>query len=156
MKILNLSPRFTPIAIGTWLNNQTDPPHIAIKKLLVKKLIIFLFLSGLFIKSFAQQPKVGIDPENKFRSHKLVIPKNSLDKLKAGDIYSSPLFGRRQFSHTPGNGDNVYLLPQDHMPCIVPDMSQYNYNMPVDKGKITGTIPNPSPPFRIIPKEKSE
>jgi len=121
----------------------------------MKKLVIFLFLSGLFIKSFTQQPKVGIDLENKFKSHKLVIPKNSLDKL-IGNIYSPPLFGQPQFSHTLANGDNVYLLPQDHMPCVVPDMSQYNYNMPVDRGKIIGTIPNPSPPFRIIPKEKSE
>jgi hypothetical protein len=32
-------------------------------------------------------------------------------------------------------------------------MIQYNYNMPVQKGKITGTIPNASPPQEIIPKK---
>jgi hypothetical protein len=40
------------------------------------------------------------------------------------------------------------------MPCIVPDASQYNYNMPVYKEEIMGTIPNASPPIQIIPREK--
>ena len=35
---------------------------------------------------------------------------------------------------TKPNGTRIYALPQDHMPCLVPDMSQFN--MPVvDKGK---------------------
>jgi hypothetical protein len=30
------------------------------------------------------------------------------------------------------NGNKIYALPQDNMPCVIPDMSQYN-SMPVVK-----------------------
>jgi len=51
------------------------------------------------------------------------------------------------------NGTRVYSLPQDNMPCLVPDMSQFN--MPVlGKGtKITGMPPGSLPPNEIIPKK---
>jgi hypothetical protein len=43
------------------------------------------------------------------------------------------------------NGNTVTILPQDNMPCIVPDMSQYN--MPVVKATIQPyNIPNPAYP----------
>ena len=55
--------------------------------------------------------------------------------------------------HTNPNGTRVFALPQDHMPCIVPDLSQFN--MPVvDKGrKITGMPPGSLPRNEIIPKK---
>ncbi len=112
-------------------------------------------MAGMFTKVLAQQPKIGIDLENKFKNYKLIIPKDSLNKLITGNIYSPFSNGRSQFSFTLPNSDKVYLLSQDHMPCIVPDMSRYNYNMPVYKGKTEGTIPNISPPLQIIPKEKN-
>ena len=51
------------------------------------------------------------------------------------------------------NGTRVYALPQDNMPCLVPDMSQFN--MPVlSKGiKITGMPPGSVPPNSIIPEK---
>ena len=51
------------------------------------------------------------------------------------------------------NGTRVYALPQDNMPCLVPDMSQFN--MPVlGKGtQITGMPPGSLPPNEIIPKK---
>ena len=51
------------------------------------------------------------------------------------------------------NGTKVYTLPQDHMPCLVPDISQFN--MPVfGKGsKITGMPPGLVPPNNIIPEK---
>jgi hypothetical protein len=54
---------------------------------------------------------------------------------------------------TQPNGTKVYALPQDHMPCLVPDLSQFN--MPViGKGtKITGMPPGPLPPLEIIPNK---
>jgi|SRR5688572_466774 len=54
--------------------------------------------------------------------------------------------------YTQPNDTRVYALPQDHMPCLVPDMSQFN--MPVlGKGaKITGMPPGSLPPNEIIPK----
>ena len=53
------------------------------------------------------------------------------------------------------NGNKVYALPQDHMPCIKPDMSQFNMpNIYVSKKpqaslfkKEAGKIPNPAIPF---------
>lgn len=51
------------------------------------------------------------------------------------------------------NGSRVYALPQDQMPCLVPDLSQFN--MPVmGKGiKITGMPPGSTPPNNIIPEK---
>jgi len=53
--------------------------------------------------------------------------------------------------YTKPNGTRVYALSQDNMPCLVPDMSQFN--MPVmGKGtKITGIPPGSLPPNEIIP-----
>jgi hypothetical protein len=108
----------------------------------------------VFIKGFAQQSKIGIDLENKFKNHKLFNLNDSLNKFPT-KFHNRPIVSaRRGFSQVLANGDKVYLL-QDGMPCIVPDMSRYNYNMPVYKGKIEGTIPNASPPLQLIPKEKS-
>jgi len=55
--------------------------------------------------------------------------------------------------YTKTNGTRVYALPQDNMPCLVPDMSQFN--MPVmGKGtKVTGMPPGSLPPNEIIPKK---
>ena len=56
-------------------------------------------------------------------------------------------------AYTKPNGTRVYALSQDQMPCLVPDMSQFN--MPViSKGiKITGMPPGSSPPNKIIPEK---
>ena len=56
-----------------------------------------------------------------------------------------------KLSHVLPNGNKVYILPQDNMPCIVPNMSYYNYTMPIYKGKTLGRIPNVSPHEQIIP-----
>ena len=55
--------------------------------------------------------------------------------------------------YTKPGGTSVYALPQDHMLCLVPDMSQFN--MPVlGKGiKITGMPPGSQPYNQIIPKK---
>lgn len=42
------------------------------------------------------------------------------------------------------NGNKIYYLPQDNMPCVVPNMA--TYNMPVLKPKVVYTIPNPAYP----------
>ena len=55
--------------------------------------------------------------------------------------------------YTNPNGTRVYALSQDNMPCLVPDMSQFN--MPVlGKGtNITGMPPGSVPPYKIIPEK---
>jgi len=119
----------------------------------MKKFIIFLLLSSIVIKINAQQPKTGIDSGYHF---KYIIPPDSLNKLIAKVTYSSTPFAGAKFSHVLRNGDKVYILPQDNMPCIVPNRSMYNYNMPVYKGKTEGRIPNASPPVQIIPDTKKK
>jgi len=42
------------------------------------------------------------------------------------------------------NGNKLYLLPQDNMPCVVPDMSEFN--MLVLKPDVQFTIPNAAIP----------
>ena len=55
--------------------------------------------------------------------------------------------------YTQPDGTRLYSLPRDNMPCLVPDMSQFN--MPVmGKGmKITGMPPDSAPPNNIIPEK---
>jgi hypothetical protein len=81
------------------------------------------------------------------------MSKDSLEKyfrpiqsLQSGQATASLLF-------TQPNGTRVFALPQDNMPCLVPDISQFN--MPViGKGKrITGIPPGSAPPNNIIPEK---
>lgn len=59
---------------------------------------------------------------------------------------------RPRLLQTLPNGSKVFALPMSNMPCIVPDLSQYNYNMPVVKPRLTPTMPNPAmPPFNKPP-----
>jgi hypothetical protein len=69
------------------------------------------------------------------------------------------------FSYTLNNGDKVFVLNVDNMPCVVPDMNQFkvmpniarpdeNFMAQIGKQNLSGKIPNPAPPFMIIPKIK--
>lgn len=48
-------------------------------------------------------------------------------------------------SHTLPNGNKVYALPQDNMPCVVPDISAGT--MPTVKPPTRGQMPNPAVPL---------
>ena len=61
---------------------------------------------------------------------------------------TSPL-QKAKLSHTLANGSKIYLLPQDNMPCIVPDTQQFS--MPVAKSELNGSMPNAVIPQQIIP-----
>jgi hypothetical protein len=139
---------------------------MAIKNALMKKIIILILITGVFIKISAQQPKVGINPTQKEFLKKLLknkMPDGNIkfrsDATKIGSIkinnWMATVMPQAKFSHKNQNGDILFLLPQDQMPCIVPDMLRYNYNMPDVKGKMQGNIPNASPKYQIIPKEES-
>lgn len=55
-----------------------------------------------------------------------------------------------RLSHVLPNGNKVYILPQDNMPCVVPDTRAYN--MPVGWGNVnTDEGIYAIPPQRIIP-----
>jgi hypothetical protein len=51
------------------------------------------------------------------------------------------------------NGTRVYALPQDQMPCLVPDMSQFNMPVMGKEIKLAGMPPGSLPPNEIIPKK---
>ena len=109
----------------------------------MKKLIGLLVTIVGLINGYCQQPKI--------ESHKLFISPDSLSKLIAG---RNSFSAQAKLSDVLLNGDKVYLLPLDHTVCIVPDTSRYNYKMPDMKGKITGFMPNASPPEQLIPNNK--
>ncbi|HEY5968512.1 MAG TPA: hypothetical protein VIU35_11085 [Chitinophagaceae bacterium] len=50
------------------------------------------------------------------------------------------------------NGTRIYELPQDNMPCLVLDISQFNMPVLGKETKITGMPPGSLPPNEIIPK----
>lgn len=59
-----------------------------------------------------------------------------------------------KLSHTLPNGSKVYLLPQDNMPCLVPNMDHYGMpNVSIQKD-FAIKIPNAVTPYNIIPDEK--
>ena len=95
--------------------------------------------------------EIYIPLENGVRNE--IISKDSLEKLLKnldGKKYA-PNFGGLVMSLP--NGTNMYVLPQDNMPCLVPDLSRTNYNMPVlMNGKWITGMPPGSAPNRIIPK----
>jgi hypothetical protein len=83
----------------------------------------------------------GYDALNKAPRLKINDSKKHLkEEMKSSD----PLMG--SFAGVLPNGNKLYILPQDNMPCIVPDLSQFK--TPVDKRnnhldeKINGSIGN--------------
>lgn len=95
-----------------------------------------------------------VDPNGTF-----ILPLNrnmSIDSLQTIMEIMQKLSEKQRMGtlvYTKPNDTRVYALPQDNMPCLVPDMSQFN--MPVmGKGtKITGMPPGFLPPNEIIPKK---
>lgn len=61
-----------------------------------------------------------------------------------------------KLSHTLSNGNKVFILPQDNMPCIVPDMNQFSamansYRKDDVSESTIGQIPNAIPRIFITP-----
>ncbi|HMK17233.1 MAG TPA: hypothetical protein VK492_03460 [Chitinophagaceae bacterium] len=80
----------------------------------------------------------------------------SIDSLQKMMEIMQKLGGKQHMGtlvFTQPNATRVYALPQDNMPCLAPDMSQFN--MPViGKGtRVTGMPPDFLPPTEIIPKK---
>ncbi len=72
------------------------------------------------------------------------IPENNM-VFNFSSMGTNEPFPLAKFSHTLPNGNKIYLLPQDNMPCVVPGMEEFN--MPVVKAEILPyNIPNPAYP----------
>ncbi len=100
------------------------------------------------------------------------IDKHLLDKSKQKSIthlspqflfnFSTPGADTAMFSHLTPNGDRVYVLQQDKMPCVVPGTEQRIMpNVPFDRLNIQGyirrgygSIPNAVIPHAIILDKK--
>ena len=84
---------------------------------------------------------------------------NSLERPKS-HMFGQPqlkLIPHARLIQTLSNGNKVYALPNSNMPCVVPDLSQYNYNMPVVKPHIAHTMPNAGlPPYNLPPMTQQQ
>lgn len=108
-------------------------------------------------KKFKENMNGGMLLPSDKKKQSEIISKDSLQKL-IGSFEKkqySPNMG--EFMLTQPNGTKVYALPGDNMPCLVPDPSRYNYNMPVAGTgiKITGMPPG-SAPKTIIPRNNNK
>ena len=141
------------------------------------KRLFFLLPVLFYIKASAQEPYYDF---KKFRENDLL--KDSLKKHSGKITWSDPngtfilplsknmsidslqtilkiMQKLREKQHmgtldyTQPHGTRVYALPQDNMPCLVPDMSQFNMRVMGKETKITGMPPGSLPPNEIIPKK---
>ena len=127
---------------------------------------IFLLVAVFFtLQSFSQQPYYDFKKFKKDLDSGIFLPmelgkqnqkisKDSLERLLKSlvQIQYSPNFGRLALTHP--NGNKIYILPQDNMPCMVPDLSQFNMPNAGRGIRITGMPPGSKPRTPIIPKEK--
>ena len=98
-------------------------------------------------KSNVQSQKSLLKPEiSKGQSR----PGHDLLNFKRNFSLSGTNDAMAKLSHVLPNGNMVYILPQDNMPCVVPDTRAYNMptgsgDMNIDEGIYA------TPPQRIIP-----
>jgi hypothetical protein len=131
----------------------------------MKKITLFLTITGFTVTASAQQNDffdVQKYLQKKRKETKQVI-KPLLTKPSLQNqftfIQSVNPNNQKKLSHTLSNGDKVYLLSQDNMPCIIPDISKLNFT---DISNLTmfpntfilpdnqpGSIPNVANPGRI-------
>jgi len=86
---------------------------------------------------------------------KPIVPQQKTNSLRQPKIYPFQQAQPRLLQTLP-NGNKVYELPIDNMPCVVPDLSQYNYNMPTVKPPVAHTMPNPASPLFNKPPALTE
>lgn len=128
------------------------------------KKVFLLFGMAAFSSASAQQKDVF-----DIQKH---LDKRAKDKKNSGTIFRPTIKSNFhlhhrlrpqvwELSHILSNGDKVYALSRDNMPCVVPDMRQFT-NMPnisnpneyfeslLFRQHIPGTIPNAVRPYRLI------
>ena len=130
------------------------------------KKVFLLFGIAAFSSASAQQKQVFdinkhlqdlLDKKN--TSQLIVKPSGSNKYFVAGS--SQPGF---KLSAILPDGDKVYLLPPDNMPCIVPDMKQFTAMPDISnpneyfetlpfRNHLPGAIPNAVEPYRLIVSE---
>lgn len=135
---------------------------------------IFL-IAGLAAFSFASAQQNNVFDIQKHLQKKQT--EERLQKLKEQFIPANPspptihlsLYPpQAKLSQTLPNGNKVYLLPMDNMPCIAPEKNLCADNMTQPPKKFDlfnkqqnykqqpGAIPNPAYPWKIIPNDGSK
>jgi hypothetical protein len=139
----------------------------------MKKLLV---IAGLAAFSFASAQQKDFFDIQKYLQKKQAEEK--LQKMKDRFIPSNPKkpiihlsqdLPQAKLSQTLPNGNKVYVLPLDNMPCIVSDKDQYADNMLQAPKKFElfdklqrnnrqqpGAIPNPAYPWKIIPDDNNK
>ena len=112
-----------------------------------------LFILGIVTFSLAsaqdnENPGLKIIPP-KSKSVPFLFP-NGIDTLwfhNSDVLNQTPqLIPQSKLLYTLPNGNKVYSLPQDNMPCVVPDISQYNTMAMVTPEKNQYNMPNAANP----------
>lgn len=127
----------------------------------MKKLPVFLALSCISIAGAAQQKD--------FFDIQKYLQKKSKESKPASKplVLLKPSFQHfvtlGEFSHSLPNGDKVYILPQDNMPCITSKINRFDISNGFDEKEISspinynknlpGIIPNAVIPKKIILSE---
>jgi hypothetical protein len=136
----------------------------------MKKIVLFFTVTGFTIAASAQQNDffdIQKYLQKKRKENNPIIKNPLLTKPSVPNTFT--LFkldnptNQRKFSHTLSNGDKVYLLSQDNMACIIPDMKQFNmpnisakhytFNTSLLRKDAPGTIPNVASPGEIVTKK---
>ena len=93
----------------------------------MKKLFLVLGLSGFCATAFSQQGEL-------FNAREHLQKKTNPDKKKGNNpivrtlpspLQKTGLLSKPILSHILPNGDRIYILPVDNMPCVSPDMTRY-------------------------------
>ncbi len=132
----------------------------------MKRIALLLALTSFAVAASAQQNDffdIQKHLQKRRKENKPVVnPLLTKPSLQNKFTFFQPINPNNQekLSHTLSNGDKVYLLSQDNMPCIIPDMSKLNFT---DISNLTmypntfilpdnqpGSIPNVANPGRII------
>ena len=112
------------------------------------KVLFFIIAIAACSATFAQT-----DGQSWVRPIKPQPKTNSLSRPKVDQFHALPrLLPNARLLQTLPDGSEVYALPNSNMPCIVPDLSQYNYNMPVVQPPVDRTMPNLPVPLFNEPK----
>ena len=108
------------------------------------KLLLSL-IAVLFISSVSAQENQLFSAEEYLKKKRTESDRSIENPLLKKRPFVLPLpDSQAPFSYSLYNGNTVYILPQDNMPCVVPDMSASNYNMPnASTGNSSGVMPNP-------------
>jgi hypothetical protein len=137
-----------------------------LKTAIMKKVFLLLGIASFSAASAQQKDVFDIQQhlDKMFKDKK--IPEIVISPLNKPTpvSYSWPFPNNQKLSIILPNGDKVYILSQDNMPCVVPDMTQFNmpnvsnshdyFQSLLPKNNIPGNIPNAAPFFLITPQVK--